>query len=336
MKTYVFTQRTTRTPILYVTFVLVAFISAAALAVETSLKVPEEALTAWSNLQKEYRKGLMATVCYSSVEGTSEKETHTAKISLLEKFELNICTYQGIILQARNERYSFAITHEEKDDSKWLLRDISNNSEKRIKDDNDRVFFASDSLFSGIRVVEEWIFDIVNTSSFRVTAITNHQSNNENQDLCEIKFKCNYVTHDGGIITGGTLTCAPENYWVINSYDVDLLHKSYDSLNTAKIQATLDFQDIDSIPFPETLNETYEIEGSEPYSITYKISDVRRDKPEKPIFYLSHYGFSEPSFSQSAGATLRWFMILVGVPLISIGIYLKLRAAKMTNLNVKK
>ncbi|MDR1492489.1 MAG: hypothetical protein LBT05_07195 [Planctomycetaceae bacterium] len=190
---------------------------------------------------------------------------------------------------------------------------------------------SSELAFGGLFLDSGWIDSLLLSNSFEVLSIQPKQNEN-----IEIKFRCQHNIDKDNKITGGSLVFNPKNFWLVNECDVNvefllisLKNPGKKIFNKYSIHTYFEYNDIDGYPFPRKSITIYNSSTRPPVKQIVEYTSIKRSMPSKEIFYMSHYGFPEPSNPMQRGDVIRIILMVAGLIMILIGLYMKFLAKRI-------
>jgi hypothetical protein len=279
-----------------------------------------EAPKAWKALKDEYQKGVNLTITHSVDMGPLST---TIEICFDKNNELNRWIYgkpstESIMIV--NSRYAFNLK-KKGESANWALTEIMDDTNAARSTPNSgfsKLLPATINLFDGIMLHDGWLEALVASDSFSITSIREV----ENDRLVELVFSSQFKPFDNYQILRGTVHFDPKQFWLVKKYEIDVDElQSSGKKHTYKFTVTIDYQNVDGIPFPQK-NHCVEVrDGKDEHTLTKNYTSVSRKKCPREIFYLSHYGFSEPDYLQLNKT--RFVLIVVGLLMIIVGLLMK-------------
>lgn len=294
----------------------------------------DDAREAWKHIYAEYRKGAFVEMKWDSVaqfgEKKSEESTVIFETSLRGDFQWvkdkEQIPVRPNILGGWNERYRFFL-EEGKDSGPYQIRGVDI---KSSSDDSGwmNLMYAFIVLFDGLHICDTWIEKVVADPTFHVLTASYTSDPDTGQRLAEFTFQsdCQVSESETERMVGGRIVLVPECYWMVKEYQVDI--ESVGSAKESKgvLKKDVTYQMVDGIPFPETVESSFVLPDGTPNGVARRarLTKVTRQPIPKEQFYLSYYGFAEPT-AVSADHLYRYIAIAVACFLIGLGLYLRHR-----------
>ncbi|MDR2644138.1 MAG: hypothetical protein LBC74_15255 [Planctomycetaceae bacterium] len=283
----------------------------------------------WDKLKSEYQKGVDIMIEYHVV---SEKETkQEIRVCFDSFFELNHFFSKGDFLQAINKKYAFNIRRDV-NLSNWTIRDFFDNPVMPRENSpySNKLLWGTSIVLGGIIVEEAWGLELFNSSGFKLISIEKKKFDGD--ELVEIQFRSNFVSHRTSKILGGKILLDPGHYWEIREYelDVEALPVKNEKSEFAVVKRVISYQYIDGVPFPQNYDICYRYrDGSVVNHLVFDFTSIKRVNIPQEIFYLRHYGLSEPVNPLEIRLTrMRIAFASLGLLLIVIGLSVKIWARK--------
>jgi hypothetical protein len=254
----------------------------------------------------------------------------TIDISFDKKKELNHWHFSdpklGESLRVINRNYAFYIR---KDDSNsWVLKNFIDNHDFSRNKVN-KLLPATTNVYEGIILLDGWLEDLVKSNGFEIISI-NKKTNNEDVELV---FRSHYESCEKNWILGGTILFSPKQYWVMKQYQINAeffdTEKNNKKSEPYEVTATLEYQHIDDIPFPQKSHYVNIFSKTETLTLTKNYILINRTVLPQKMFDMSHYGFPEPSHPMRRGDVIRIILMVVGTILILVSLFMKFLARRM-------
>ncbi|MDR1492174.1 MAG: hypothetical protein LBT05_05595 [Planctomycetaceae bacterium] len=289
---------------------------------------PSQALKAWAELKNKIFNGIdLELECQFNKNDPSKMH-----ISVWKTCELNHhFSKNGETLEVINPNYQFSLSRQSSS-SPWKLAEMNDNLDNaRVHRQFTHGLLQSSTFAFGALMIEAgWISDLLNSESFEIVSINNIKEKN----LIKVNFRCQHNLDKNNKLLFGTMTFDPNNFWSL--IDCDLTIEFSYTTNTGKnirtyrVEKHYSYQDNHEVAFfPRTVETTSFHEGIPPIQDKIEYTSLKLGKPEKDIFYMSHYGFPEPSYPMQRGDVIRIILMVAGLIMILIGLYMKFLAKRM-------
>jgi hypothetical protein len=236
-----------------------------------------------------------------------------------------------------NPQYGFSI-EKESTDSAWILENMIEGSTK-IKEHHQfthNLLPTSELAFGGLFLEYGWIDDLILSNTFTILSIMPKHNDQTKTLHIEVQFKSQHNIDKNNKVLGGLLLFDPSNFWVMVECNVDIefslsvnKQPGKNIFNKYKIHKYFEYQNIDKVPFPKKITTIYTHSNRPPIKNTIEYTSIKRSMPSKEIFYMSHYGFPEPSHPMQRGDVIRIILMVAGLIMILIGLYMKFLAKRM-------
>jgi len=296
----------------------------------------ESAKQAWNDLKKEYNKGAEVKISLKN----GDDAVTLSRVYVCGGYEINHEYKSGNVenesIEAINKDYAFQIMRPDAS-SQWEIKriyDTPQHAREFYSQFDHGILPMSCLLYSGIMVDDCWIESIFSSDTLEITSLNETKNNSGDKNTIEVVFRCQHNLDKYNKILGGTFRFDMDNYFVILScdYDLELSYTTKDKKEVnqkSHINEICDYETIDGIPFPRRI--TYK---HSPINRPEIVSQIEFSSPlRKPLnkneFYLTYYGFAEPSSPTSRGNTIRFTIVLIGILMIGAGLYFRHQAAKV-------
>jgi hypothetical protein len=288
----------------------------------------QQAMKAWNELKKGISSGYMADITTSSCR-LDDKEESSYKKKVLKKGDMELVEHNSIRVVGKNKDYSFTLKKKSKD-VPWILENMA--QPNNPLDENLGIILGSADVFEGIMVETTWIEKLVLSDSFKILS-SKKSVDKEGNEIFLITFECLFHIDEINQILGGSLYFDPNRYWILTKYEIkgkSLLkgigkHKKD---TEGIIKKTFEYQDLDNYPFPKKIICEYESKDFPSDCVKTEYSRLTRNVNQNE-FYLSHYGFSEPSHPTQRGDVIRIILIVVGAIMILVSLFMKFLTKRM-------
>jgi len=294
---------------------------------------PSEAVASWRKIQEVIHAGCAVESYTRRVGNDPNLKTVSRMIQISGDSEMAI--YNSVNLTAKNERYAFRLDRtpdkldRAPDTENWYLVDIADHPQVYL-DDSTNVLLGTHDVFEGIMIENTWLEKFVLSPDFSVIKIERTDLTN-GTELLTITFQCRYNLDDHNAIRGGTLVFITSNHWALSEYDIlassKIKKNGVFSEVQGRIKKTFEYQNLNGIPFPKKIVSESYADGFPASQIETLYGEVSSIVDPK-VFYLSHYGFSEPEYPSKWGTTFRIISIIIGILMILLGLYLRYLARK--------
>ncbi len=300
---------------------------------------------AWDQLKLKYQEGLKITVFYSAPGLIDAKR----EVCIKDKNEWSYYGYSDSerFIAARNASYSFRLNKAD-DHSQWTIAklDQSENSNVANPQYTHGLLELSTLIFDPIMIEDQWLSSIFSSGKIDIQSVTDIP----NEELVKIKFKCrNYKIDLYTNLLSGEVTFRKNHFYVIDNYKVTtefIIHevpglkkRGKSGTIKAEVEKKFEYEIIDSVPYPRLSNTKYDVsprvtEGVFNFPednfcrVRYK-NEQYGNSIDNSIFYLTHYGFSEPSTPAKRSRWIRMVLVFVGLGLIGLGVYQKYKSQKL-------
>jgi hypothetical protein len=289
-----------------------------------------EAPRAWKKLKTEYQKGVNVTLTYSS----DLEPLTTIRVCFDKKKELNHWQFSGKdsgeSLRVINTDYAFYIRKKDKS-SNWILKDFIDDIEtaRKASINIHQLLPATINIYDGIMLHEGWLEDLVISKGFSIAFIDKKKEGAK--EYIELIFRSQYEPYENCRILGGKISFDPELFWLVQKYEIDIESLSNNTRKDKflKETATFEYQSINDIPFLKKSRYADVINKSEKFVLNKEYTSITRDILPQNEFYMSHYGFPEPSHPMQRGDVIRIILMVAGLIMILIGLYMKFLAKRM-------
>jgi hypothetical protein len=218
----------------------------------------------------------------------------------------------GSFIVVQNDDYAFEVGQEMKEDE-WYIEyygSPDNNAIQSPKDNEIAVLKTPWAIFS----VPMW--DIVNDPSFMIQGLKYQKG--ETKDDVFLKFSLN-STGEGNIgeIKGGEILFAPDRYWIIKEYSLNLKHKNEPGTFQIKVKAS--YNDADGIPLMTRQEYTLLIPSGQ-ITWTSEIESREKSVLTAADFRLTAFGLPEPK--ADSWSTARILLAVSGLILIAVALWI--------------
>ncbi|MDR1480414.1 MAG: hypothetical protein LBJ00_15880 [Planctomycetaceae bacterium] len=253
-------------------------------------------------------------------------------------------------LYAINSRYSFRLAKKVEDSSRTLVNMWEDPNELRKSEYFDHgLLQATASVFVPIMVESSWLCDLMKSKEMEVTALNEQYVDDE--VYVELKFRCRqYFLNGHTKLLGGRILFDKKRYFVIKEYEVqtefvaDGISMNKNEKNSGSdfvdVEKKLEYQEIKGIPYLRRDETTYrkvkstlkkEIvqfpNNKQTTNTDYEILDSNKVSGE--VFFLKHYGFSEPINPLERTNIIRAILVALGLILTFLGLFMKIWARKI-------
>jgi hypothetical protein len=309
---------------------------------ESNIDFPKflrDASAGWQMLSDEYEKGLDTTLIYK-VQQNPGREMRVCIKGSNELNQYQLVTKSDVqeIFDIVNSKYGFTLKKSGAD-AVVVLSDLVNDP-KKVRENHQfhhGLLAVSTFAFVPIMIEDEWIESLVRSKDFTVNSLK------KIGDKVVLDFRSQHFVDTYQKITEGTIVFDPEKFWVIREYDVEIrlvaeqlpkLKMSGDDV--VRVKKTIEYQFIKAYPFPSKVRTEYKsiiktipsTPDTSSVTVEYGTTLLGSDVPDI-IFYLSHYGFAEPSATEGSYVyRIRLSIMLLGLILIALGIYLRIKCPK--------
>jgi hypothetical protein len=281
-------------------------------------------------LKNEYWKGLDIELTFQINDSLPGKK----RICINKLYELNysIIKNDEEYVDVINPDYAFSLKRKNAQ-SKWELKNM-NDAPKEAREHQQfthGLLPTSELAFGGLFLDSGWIDKLLLSDSFEVLSIQPKQSEN-----IEIKFRSQHNMDKDNKIIGGSLVFNPKNCWLVDECDVNVEFLLISPKNPEKkifnkysIRTHFEYNNIDGYPFPKKITTIYNSSTRPPIKQIVEYTSIKRSMPSKDIFYMSHYGFPEPSHPMRRGDVIRIILITVGTIMILVSLFMRFLAKRM-------
>ena len=223
------------------------------------------------------------------------------------------------VLIVRNPAYSFVLV-KAKGDSKYTVQDLYNDRDGVLQDQTINGLLTSTSgVLTGLFIGDLRLRDLLDADTFKIELVEKL----ENQ--YRLVFQCNVPEDECHRILGGEL--------FFNAEDYSLEERKYNGEFCIPDVVTIPwvrqnkyvYGDWEGIKYPKSIETRFEGNDITSHSML-TIHSFRLGAPNKKEFYLKYYGIPEPKSPRQFPISV--FVMIIGVLLIGLGVYLKIRAAK--------
>jgi hypothetical protein len=298
----------------------------------------KEADAKWKKLTNTYSNGLSMQINYTLPKESSFK----ANVCLLGKNELvQIYLPTNTVLNVINARYAFSLGKKANVDT-WELSKMWDDPKmpRESSQFHHGLLQTTAFVFEPIMIESSWINDLIKSDELEVISLKERRLESEN--CIELRFRCRqYNVNKHTKLLSGTILFDKEKYFVIKEYNIETEFIA-DELSPYKgeknsgsdiviVKKKLEYQDMDGIPYLKTSRISYKLKSSTLKRKIFDFADnnqvnidceiIDSNKVNKEIFFLKHYGFSEPASSRVD--KLRMVLIVVGLVLIFLGLTIK-------------
>jgi hypothetical protein len=260
----------------------------------------------------------------------------TMHICIWNTYELNhYWDSENETLEVVNPQYAFSLSRQSSSSS-WVLSNIYDDPNKAHthRQFTHGLLTSSTLAFGALIIEESWISDLFNSDSLEIISI----DKTEEKNLIQINFRCQHNLDQNNKLLNGTILFDSNNFWLPVDYDltIELSYNTTASPNKNirkiyRVEKHYSYQDNNEVSFfPKTVETIYFHEGRAPIRNKIEYISLKLGKPNKAMFYLRHYGFSEPASAANSGVLVfRIICIGIGIILILISLYMKFLANKM-------
>jgi hypothetical protein len=289
-----------------------------------------EAPHAWKKLKAEYQKGVNVTLTYSS----DLEPLTTIRVCFDKKQELNHWQFSGKdlgeSLRVINGDYAFYIRKKDKS-SNWILKDFIDDVEtaRKASINIHQLLPATINIYEGIMLHEGWLEDLVISKEFSIASID--KTREGTQEHVELIFHSQYEPYENCRILGGRISFDPKQFWLVQKYEIDIesLSDNTSKDKFLKETATFEYQNINDIPFLKKSRYADVVNKSEKFVLNKEYTSITRDILPQKEFYMSHYGFPEPSTPMRRGDVIRIILMVAGTILILVSLFMRFLAKRM-------
>lgn len=258
---------------------------------------PSQAKKSWQLLKEEYLKGV-------NIELKLHYDNDPAcKIGIIIKgkneanlFFRSYGDSEPEEIVARNPNYAFKISKTNPSDS-WVIQNIYDDPTQC-----EHPQFTHGHLESTILAFPSFFLEhgglegLISADSFKIMSIKTKMV--AGAEYVVVTFESEHDLDRSNRVLGGTLVFDPAKYWILIESDVEskftVVRKQDTIIRLAKAQTQIEYFDINGIPFPKKLKTTYIHTDRPPGILHVDYVNVCRTKEHDQIFWISHYGFSEP------------------------------------------
>jgi hypothetical protein len=222
------------------------------------------------------------------------------------------------LLTCINKAYGFVLKCEA-GGTAWTISSLLDNPAS-MRMEKQEILRGSMGVFEGIMVEGDWLESLVFSRDFQILSIEADDVGGQRGQ--KVVFQSRYDVDDHNKILAGSLWFDSDYFWVLREYRIELQSDSF-GVASKKIHYCI----LHGVPYPEKIILDYEFAGDPPirYVSTYKPISNSCDPS---VFYLSHYGFSEPMDSTRWIGTVHVVLTVIGILLIAIGLYLRYLTSK--------
>ena len=219
--------------------------------------------------------------------------------------------------EVRNPKYSFVV-NKEKGNSQYKVGEQWNNRDGILIDQNNNgLLDDSPATLAGLFLCELRLRDLFDSETFKVESVDKR----ENQ--YRLAFRSHIFMDKCSCVLGGELFFNKEDYSLEETNLDGEFFIIDDRTFLFNRKTKYIYGDWDGIKYPKQIESRFDGYDIKVHSLS-TINSFRLGAPNKKEFYLKYYGIPEPK-SPRRLPTKVIFMI-VGVLLIGLGVYLKIRA----------
>jgi len=296
-----------------------------------------DAIKHWKNLKVEYLKGLDVELKLK----IGDNVPAGMRTCFWKNYELNHhfpnADDASETLLVANEKYAFTLKRDTSS-AIWRLEELFDNPANARKHNQftHGLLLTSTYAFGGLMLEDGWLVDLVNSDSFAVVSSDRQKANIGNAEYLKIVFRSQHNLDRNNKVMEGYLLFDADRYFSIVEYNLTIEFSINDAVppnknvkHTYRTEKYYDYQMIsDRFPYPTKTKSVYFIDGRPPSEAVVEYISVKDGEPSQEIFYLSHYGFSEPYDPTKRGNTIRIVFMVSGLILIVLSFYLRYKASK--------